>query len=55
MTAGASERWTDLRGEWATHEATLSELLGAVQVFNDFLAENGVQAISVRARTRPVS
>ncbi len=55
VTAGARERWSDLRGEWAGHEATLAELLGAVQVFNNFLAENGVQAISVRPRTRPVS
>jgi len=55
VTAGARQRWADLREEWAGHESTLGELLDAVNAFNTFLAESGVQPISVRARGRPVS
>ena len=55
LTAGARERWTDLQGEWAAHENTLGQLLEAVDAFNDFLVESGVQPIGVRTRARPVS
>ena len=55
LTAGARERWSDLRDEWAGHEDTLEQLLDAVDAFNTFLAESGVQPISVRPRGRPVS
>lgn len=55
LTAGAQERWTDLQGEWAAHENTLGQLLEAVDAFNDFLVESGVQPIGVRTRARPVS
>ena len=55
LTAGARERWSDLRDEWAGHEDTLEQLLEAVDAFNAFLTESGVQPISVRPRGRPVS
>ena len=55
LTAGARERWTDLQEEWAAHENTLGQLLQAVNAFNDFLTESGVQPITVSPRGRPVS
>ena len=55
LTAGARERWTDLQEEWAVHENTLGQLLQAVNAFNEFLTESGVQPITVRPRGRPVS
>ena len=55
LTAGAGERWTDLQEEWAAHENTLGQLLQAVNAFNDFLTESGVQPITVLPRGRPVS
>ena len=55
VTAGARQRWSDLREEWAGHESTLGELLAAVNAFNEFLAESGVEPITVRPRGRPVS
>ena len=55
LTAGARERWADLREEWAVHESTFGQLLAAVRAFNDFLAESGVEPIIVQPRGRPVS